>query len=77
MFACEGYFYAGKRINIREKVRSVAKQVRSIELIVWVSVLEDPKAVGPKEADWGDWPSDSSRSINFEQLAFDLSLIHI
>ena len=71
LFACDGYFYAGKRINIREKVRSVAKQVRSIELIVWVSVLEDPQAARPKETNWGDWPSDSSPTINFEQLAFD------
>ena len=71
LFACDGYFYAGKTIDIKEKVRSVVEQVKSIELIVWVSVLEDTQAARSKETNWGHWPSSLSPSINFEQLAFD------
>ena len=71
LFACDGYFYAGKTIDIKEKVRSVVEQVKSIELIVWVSVLEDTQAAQSKETNWGHWPSALSPAINFEQLAFD------
>ena len=71
LFACDGYFYAGKTIDIKEKVRSVVEQVKSIELIVWVSVLEDTQAARSKETNWGHWPSALSPAINFEQLAFD------
>ena len=71
LFACDGYFYAGKTIDIKEKVRSVVEQVKSIELIVWVSVLEDTQAAQSKETNWGHWPSALSPVINFEQLAFD------
>ena len=71
LFACDGYFYAGKTIDIKEKVRSVVEQVKSIELIVWVSVLEDTQAAQSKETNWGHWPSALSPTINFEQLAFD------
>ena len=71
LFACDGYFYAGKTIDIKEKVRSVVEQVKSIELIVWVSVLEDTQAAQSKETNWGHWPNALSPAINFEQLAFD------
>ena len=71
LFACDGYFYAGKTIDIKEKVRSVVEQVKSIELIVWVSVLEETQAAQSKETNWGHWPSALSPAINFEQLAFD------
>ena len=71
LFACDGYFYAGKTIDIKEKVRSVVEQFKSIELIVWVSVLEDTQAAQSKETNWGDWPSALSPAINFEQLAFN------
>ena len=71
LFACDGYFYAGKTIDIKEKVRSVVEQVKSVELIVWVSVLKDTQTAQSKETNWGDWPSASSPVINFEQLAFD------
>ena len=49
LFACDGYFYAGKTIDIKEKVRSVVEQVKSIELIVWVSVLGDTQAAQSKK----------------------------
>ena len=74
LFACDGYFYAGKTIDIKEKVRSVVEQVKSIELIVWVSVLEDTQAAQSKETNWGHRPSALSPTINFEQLAFDHAL---
>ena len=74
LFACDGYFYAGKTIDIKEKVRSVVEQVKSIELVVWVSVLEDTQAAQSKETNWGHWPSALSPAINFEQLAFDYPL---
>ena len=39
LFACDGYFYNGRRIDVREKVRTVVRQVPSLEKVVWVSII--------------------------------------
>ena len=71
IFACDGYFYAGKTIDIREKVRAVVEQVDSIKTIVWVSVLAETTQRLESEHLWDDWLLDPSSSITFEQLPFD------
>ena len=39
LFACDGYFYNGRRIDVREKVRTVVRQVPSLEKVIWVSTI--------------------------------------
>ncbi len=40
LFACDGYHYNGKAISTVNNVLEVARQIPSIEAIVWVSLLE-------------------------------------
>ena len=51
LFACDGYFYNGKRIDIRNKVRRVVARVPSLRQVVWTSVIGEP--CGPDVYD--DW----------------------
>ena len=39
LFACDGYFYNGRRIDVRDKVREVVAEVPSLETVVWVPIL--------------------------------------
>ena len=39
LFACDGYFYNGRPIDVRGKVRTVVRQVPSLEKVVWVPVI--------------------------------------
>ena len=39
LFACDGYIYNGRRIDVREKVHSVVRQVASLEKTVWISSI--------------------------------------
>ncbi len=71
IFACDGYFYSGKTIDIRDKVRAVVSQVESIKTLVWISVLTDSHQTLEGEQLWNDWLLESPKSINFEQLPFD------
>ena len=39
LFACDGYFYGGRRIDVREKVEQVVRQVPSLEKVIRVSII--------------------------------------
>ena len=71
LFACDGYHYAGKKIDIRSKVREVASAVPSIEHIVWLGVLEPAECLD-NEYDWQAL-IEGNRDLRptFEQLPFD------
>ncbi len=77
LFACDGYFYAGKTISIRDKVRRVAGQVPSIHTIVWVGVPGLPEPVDPspdntmQEVSLQDWLNQPAEPLTFTQLPFD------
>ena len=73
LFACDGYFYAGKKIDIRDKVRAIVEQVDSIKTVVWVPLLDlDAEKKWPAgEHLWSDWLLSTSETIAFEQLPFD------
>ena len=71
LFASDGYFYAGKTIDIKEKVRAVAKQVQSIELIVWVPVLYQDNEPLDNENLWPTWLEEKDNEMSFAQLPFD------
>ncbi len=86
LFACDGYYYAGKTLDIRSKVRNVARQVPSIRTIVWVPVLEPQElqpqppahdagaadaAAAPVEVMVSDWLAAPAQALTFTQLPFD------
>jgi len=71
LFACDGYFYAGKTIDITDKVREVAQQVPSIKAIVWVRLLDDKLTISSHEVLWDDWLSLPAKTLQFTQLPFD------
>ena len=39
LFACDGYFYNGRRIDVRDKVRDVVRQVPSLKKVVWIPAI--------------------------------------
>ncbi len=71
LFACDGYYYAGKAIDIRDKVREVAAQVPAVETIVWVPLLEDSFTLRDGEVMWQEWLLEPAETLQFTQLPFD------
>ena len=41
LFAVNGYFYNGRRVDTRDKVREIAARLPSVECVVWVEYLSD------------------------------------
>ena len=70
LFACDGYYYAGKSIDIRDKVREVVAAVPSIEHIVWITVRERVTC-RDQEHDWDELVQDTETELTFAQLPFD------
>jgi acetoacetyl-CoA synthetase len=74
LFACDGYRYAGKRIDLRDRVREVAASLPGLVTVVGCSWLEE-------RADWTDVPlavawddfaaMGEGRPLTFERLPFD------
>jgi len=71
LFACDGYYYGGKIIDVTDKVREVARQVPSIKQIIWVEVLGERIKLQENEAMWSDWLSGMPAPLKFAQLPFD------
>ena len=71
LFACDGYHYAGKVIDVRDKVREVAQQVPSIETIIWLPLLEKNLSLQTRESLWTDWLERPAAPLRFAQLPFD------
>lgn len=71
LFACDGYFYAGREIDIRDKVREVAAAVPSIECIVWIPLLDQNSPCQENEYRWQDLLAADAEPLTFAQLPFD------
>mgnify|MGYP000039980718 FL=1 len=41
LFAVNGYFYNGKAVDTRDKVREIAARLPSVERVVWVEYIDD------------------------------------
>ncbi len=69
----DGYHYAGKRLDIRAKVRDVAAGLPGLRRTVVVPFLE--KAPGlegiAKAVTWADYRDDHAPPVDFAQLPFD------
>jgi acetoacetyl-CoA synthetase len=71
LIAADGYHYAGKRIDIRDKVAAVAAGIPSLRRTVLVPVL-DPAAQAAFEAVTYDaYKRDDAPALEFAQLPFD------
>ncbi|XOV85202.1 MAG: acetoacetate--CoA ligase [bacterium] len=71
LVAATGYYYAGKIIDIREKVRNVAAQVASVKQIVWVDTLNCQPGLQSAEVFWSDWLDMPTPELTFRQLPFN------
>ena len=69
LVTCDGYYYAGKRINIVDKVAHVVRDVPSIAKVLWVDVLGEV----PEGADrlGALLESNETPILEFNALTFD------
>jgi acetoacetyl-CoA synthetase len=76
LFTVDGYCYGGKRIELTERVREVAKQLPATRKIVVVGYLEAEPALPTTNAvRYAEFASAQTPSaVSFEQLAFDYPL---
>jgi acetoacetyl-CoA synthetase len=74
IFTADGYRFKGRRIDSLERIRSILKELPSIERVVVVPYTEPaPDIAGiPNAVHWADFRSDQAGlAIDFEQLPFE------
>lgn len=74
-FSCDGYWYAGKKIQIAEKLDVVIKNLLTAEKVVLVNYLGEAKETAAKLSRATDLDSFiapfAAKPVEFEQLPFD------
>lgn len=74
-FACDGYWYAGKKINIEEKLQTVVKNLLTAQKIIIVPYLEEAKETAaslPRATDLDSFIEPfQAKAVEFERLSFD------
>jgi acetoacetyl-CoA synthetase len=74
-FACDGYWYAGKRIEIADKLDVVIKNLLTAEQVVIVPYLGEAKQVAsklPRASDLETFIAPfAAKTVEFERLPFD------
>ncbi len=68
LFACDGYFYAGKRQDTTARVADVAAAIGSIQQVIWVSLIDAAPAGGVR---FDDLIAADGGELAFEPRAFD------
>ncbi len=69
LIAADGYYYGGKRLDVRKRVRAVSDAVASIEALLWISVLgEEDDAVATALRKY------PAATLDFARLPFDQPL---
>lgn len=75
LFACDGYWYAGKRIEIGGKLKAIVGNLPTVEKAVIVPYIEDAPAVAkniPRAVDLYEFLKPfGPRALTFERLPFD------
>lgn len=71
LVAANGYYYAGKTIDIQDKVREVAAKLPSVKAVVWIDTLDAGITLLQGEALWTHWLEKSPEPLTFAQLSFD------
>lgn len=77
LFAVNGYFYNGKVVDTRDKVREIAARLPSVELVVWAEYVADlPVAADPTVfALWSDFIDTPASGIAFPRFPFNHPLV--
>ncbi|MDX2321559.1 MAG: acetoacetate--CoA ligase [Moritella sp.] len=74
LFACNGYHYAGKKIDITEKVNEIAKslpQLIKLVIIPYLDAVAKPAAIDDSMlSSWRHFYAAIPRSLTFEPMAF-------
>jgi acetoacetyl-CoA synthetase len=73
LIAVDGYHYAGRRIDIRDKVRAVAEGISGLRRTVLVPFLDPEARSGgvPNGISYGQYLEDDAPPLDFAQLPFD------
>ena len=74
LFACDGYRYAGKRIDLRDRVREVAESLPDLAAVVGFGWLEDRPdwSSVPKAVTWEAFAQrGAGEPLRFTRLPFD------
>jgi acetoacetyl-CoA synthetase len=75
LFACDGYWYNGKRLSIAEKVKAIASDLKSLEKVVIVPYLGEADAAAralTRGVALNDFLAPfSPKALTFERLPFD------
>jgi acetoacetyl-CoA synthetase len=77
LFATDGYPYAGKLHDVRERVAAIAAALPSVERVVLSAGLGDAPAVAGIRAAcaWADFAGGPAGPLEFERLPFDHPLL--
>ncbi|QUM76283.1 acetoacetate--CoA ligase [Moritella sp. 24] len=81
LFACNGYQYAGKQINIMDKVTAIANKLQDLRKLVIIPYLKTPQDSQPSNIDnqhlkntiqcgWQHFSAAIPRSLTFEAVQF-------
>lgn len=74
-FACDGYWYNGKRIDVSDKIAEVTAKLPSCKRSVIVTYLDEAEAVASKAANGialdTALASFTAKAVEFKQLPFD------
>jgi acetoacetyl-CoA synthetase len=71
LIAVDGYHYAGKRIDIRDKVRAVAGGIAGLVRTVLVPFLDPAASPGFDATRYDDYREAAAPALDFAQLPFD------
>ena len=73
LFTVDGYHYGGKRIELAERIKEIAKQLPAAEKIVVIGYLEaDPALPTPNSVRYSEFIAAAGPPrLEFEQLPFD------
>lgn len=73
-FACDGYWYAGKRVEIGAKLKAIVENLPTVERAVIVPYIEEPAVASnvPRAVDFYEFLRPfEPRALSFERLPFD------
>jgi len=72
IFAADGYFYAGKRFDSLDKLKSILDELPSVEKVVIISYTQTPEISDlPNSIHWNDFIENNATEVSFTQLPFD------
>lgn len=73
LLTVDGYRYAGKGIDLRERIARIRAQIPDIERVVVIPYLESHPDLAriPDAVLWDEWLEPSSGVMEFERLPFD------